>query len=85
MEMVGEWIKRSEDFNSYGVKSCNFTFHTWKRYASKEMQKDSSEVSQWALRKYVINDDHKYGNLFQSYADGFLQAFGKKRSLLMIG
>ena len=84
VENVGEWVKLSEDLTG-GFKSCNFTFHTWKRYASKEVQKSSFEVGKWALRKYVINDVHEDDDLFRWYADGFLQAFGKKRSLLMIG
>jgi len=80
----GEWIQVSNPINPYGFKGCNFSFHSWGKYAAKSMAERSAGVQLWVWKKfweeYFDNVD-----VFRSYASRFLSSFGKDRTLLMVG
>lgn len=80
----GEWIQVSNPINPYGFKGCNFSFHSWGKYAAKSMAERSAGVQLWVWKKFW-EDYFNNVDVFRSYASRFLRSFGKDRTLLMVG
>lgn len=81
---IGEWIRVSNAITPYGSKMCNFSFHTWNKYAAKSMKKRSLSVQLWVWQKF-LDEYTSNTNIFEAYASRFLNSFGKNRTMLLIG
>ena len=81
---IGEWIKVSNPIKPYGMKMCNFSFHSWSKYAAKNMGKRSLSVQLWVWQNF-LDEYLRNANIFSLHASRFLDSFGKNRNILMIG
>jgi len=80
----GEWIKVLNPMKPYGMTMCNFSFHSWSKYAAKNMGKRSLDVQLWVWQKF-LDEYLSNANIFTLHASRFLNSFGKNRNILMIG
>ena len=81
---IGEWVQVSDAIYPYEMKACNFSFHSWSKYASKNMRNRSLGVQSWVWRNF-LDEYASNANIFHVYASRFLNSFGKNRTMLMIG
>ena len=81
---IGEWVRVPIAIAPYGSKTCNFSFHTWNKYAAKSMKKRSLSVQLWVWQKF-LDEYTNNANIFGTYVSRFLNSFGKNRTMLLVG